>query len=62
MDSRAKPCKSCKAMIVYLETDAGRTMPVNADTVEPTHAKFDAKVHVTHFATCPNAKKHRRRR
>jgi hypothetical protein len=38
-----KPCRSCNAPIVFVKTEAGRSMPVNPDTG------------LSHFTTCPNA-------
>ncbi len=64
-------CRSCGAYIVWLKTKAGKTMPVDADSVDDADAPvgagekplFDANAgHVSHFATCPNADKHRKRR
>lgn len=66
------PCKSCRAMVVWVEMQSGKRMPLDAvpaanGTVVigqdgkgyvdrlPGRAKF-----VSHFATCPFAKKHRR--
>lgn len=53
-------CTSCRAPIVWLPTAAGRTMPVNAHTVEAGDVLFDHKKHESHFATCPHASAHRR--
>jgi hypothetical protein len=43
---------SCRARIVWLKTPAGKTMPVDADTVGPDDTEFDAARHVSHFKTC----------
>lgn len=43
-----RACASCKATIYWIVTDAKRRMPVNPDGT-------------SHFATCPNASKHRKR-
>lgn len=62
-ERRITRCRSCNARIIWLKTAAGKNMPVDADSVEPTHEEFDAKTgHVSHFSTCPNANKHRRQR
>lgn len=83
-------CRSCKAPIVWVETEAkpgkpGRKMPLDAAPTDMTKARVDpdgnirfsgqrtgdgtpivryvpkgAGMHVSHFATCPNAKGHRR--
>lgn len=49
-------CRSCGAAIVFLRTAAGRSMPVDAIDVLPDDTTYDAKRHVSHFATCPEAK------
>lgn len=59
--SEVTTCKSCKAEIVYLKTQAGKVMPVDASTVKAgdTHFNLD-RGHVSHFSSCPNAKSHRK--
>lgn len=67
------PCKYCGAQIIYATTSAGGRMPFDAEPVKawrivgPDHAQADARAEridtfVSHFATCPNTDKHRRRR
>lgn len=65
-------CNSCGAGIVWLKTyPGGKNIPVDEDTFdnfEPQlqeddegKAIFDKDLgHVTHFETCPDAKKHRK--
>ena len=63
-------CNSCDAAIVWMETDAGRNMPVDADSVDEAETEvirgnpiFSSDAgHISHFSTCPNADKHRRAR
>lgn len=57
-------CSSCEKLIVWFNTTSGRKMPVDAETTKPTDAahQLDLSRHKSHFATCPNANKHRRRR
>jgi hypothetical protein len=55
-------CRSCSARLKWLKTAAGRMMPVDFDTVAEGDAVFDPAKHRSHFATCPNAAKHRRPR
>lgn len=63
-------CRSCGADMIWAQTPNGRDMPLDAkplksvcqiardgDTVEIIRM-HDA--YVSHFATCPNADKHRR--
>ena len=61
-ERRIVRCRSCNARIIWLKTEAGANMPVDADTVERDQETFDPKEHVSHFATCPNANAHRRPR
>lgn len=71
MSAPIKKCASCGARIVWMLTSARRRMPIDADTVEFDELTtdeatclplFDAELgHVSHFATCPNASKHRRK-
>lgn len=55
-------CRSCKARIVWLRTQDGKNMPVDAETVEEGDTSWDNTKHTSHFATCPNADKHRKAR
>jgi len=56
-------CRSCAAAIVWMPTAKGKTMPVDAETVNRGDEMYDAsKGHVSHFATCPNAKEHRKQK
>lgn len=55
-------CRSCGAEIVWLKTDAGKPMPVDADEVAIAYARDgvtyspkDPDIE-THFATCPHSK------
>lgn len=62
-------CRSCDAAVVWMKTNRGRNMPVDVDgideadlTYEDGKPLFDPEAgHVSHFATCPHAEKHRRR-
>ena len=58
-------CRSCGAEIVWLQTNSGKRIPVDAETCpdgeaerlyQPEHG------HVSHFATCPQAGKWRKPR
>lgn len=60
---RESRCTSCRAAIVWLRTVNGNRMPVDAATVKPDDTEYNGKAgHVSHFATCPDAAKHRRPR
>lgn len=61
-DPRTKRCRSCKAAIVFLKTRTGKTMPIDADTVEPGDEFLELGKHVSHFATCPDATYYRKPR
>lgn len=59
-DTRIRSCNSCSAAIIWLVTSTGRKMPTNPEGVTAQDWYFDPKRHVSHFATCPNANKHRK--
>lgn len=61
-ERRITRCRSCRARIIFLPTSLGKTMPVEADTVEPEDEEFDGSRHESHFAKCPAANQHRRPR
>lgn len=60
----ATRCSSCQGLIVWFKTKAGKNMPVDEATTQPTDAahQLDLTRHKSHFATCPNAGQHRRAR
>lgn len=50
-------CRSCGAPIVWLATAAGKRIPADAETVTAGDTQFEkAAGHISHFATCPEAK------
>ena len=69
-------CKSCGAPIFYVASERGNNMPLNSKpekrVVLTNEAGYLVKnasevsvgrvvdVYISHFATCPNANKHRR--
>lgn len=62
-------CKSCGAKIEWFKmATTGRPMPVDAEPLKvivPTGTAGEGKVvtaYVSHFATCPDAAEHRKRR
>lgn len=61
-EKRITRCKSCRARIIFLKTSTGKTMPTDADTVEPSDQLFDANKHKSHFATCKKASDFRKPR
>lgn len=63
-ERRIVRCKSskCNAKIVWLKTNSGKNMPVDADTVAPGEDTFDSSKHTSHFATCIDAPQFKRPR
>ena len=56
-------CVSCGAEIQWLKTEAGNRMPVDAGQLSAVGATvFDPKTMISHFATCPNAAQHRKKK
>ena len=55
------PCRSCGQLIVFLPTASGKTMPVDAESVTEGDEEFNPKAHVSHFSTCPDAAKFRKK-
>lgn len=56
-------CRSCEAPIVWVQTQNGKNMPVDAHTYDNGDGLiFNSEKHTSHFATCPNADKHRKKR
>ena len=54
---RDKECLSCGASIVWLTTEAGKRIPVDAATTYTWDEVFAPKKgHIAHFATCPQVK------
>lgn len=54
-------CRSCGKEIVFLKTKKGKSIPVNAETIQGKETMFDvAKGHVPHFSDCPEAGKWRK--
>lgn len=66
-------CRSCGTAIVWTVTEKGKKMPVDKDPVRGgfvlVHDELDPEsppraisetVHLSHFATCPNADAHRK--
>ncbi len=59
---RITRCRGCGARIVWLKTDSGKNIPVDADSVKPEDKEFKwGSDHIVHFKTCPKASQYRRR-
>lgn len=61
-ERRVTRCRSCRARIIWLSTDAGKSMPCDADSVEPDDEQYEHGRHVSHFSTYPNSEQHLRPR
>lgn len=69
-----KTCRSCSAPIVWAKTANGKAMPLDAEPTAMGNVTLDGGVirlstadynalgprYTSHFATCPNAKGHRK--
>lgn len=58
-------CRSCGAPIVWVVTESGKRMPLDAKPEKRFVVDVDGKAYVrdtyvSHFAHCPNAAQHRR--
>lgn len=64
-------CRTCPAQITWARTEKGKRIPLDVGRVPDGNITVDAEgvAHyvtpgtgdrVSHFATCPNAKEHRR--
>jgi hypothetical protein len=62
IQARVRSCRSCSAPIIWLRTVKGKKMPVDASSVTGDETLFEYGKHVSHFSTCPNSEKHRRRK
>lgn len=60
--TRPVRCRECDEYIVFLPTSTGKTMPVDADSVNEGDEEFDPKRHTSHFATCSKPERFRRPR
>lgn len=61
-------CKSCGRKIVFAITEQGKTIPLDL-TAPVYYCNWDAKCfrgpahhYVSHFATCPDASKHSKKK
>ena len=54
------PCRACGRSMIYLPTAKGKSMPVNAETVEAGDTIYTHGRHVSHFSDCPAAAKFRK--
>ena len=56
-------CKSCGEPISFQSTRSGRMMPIQRDTIKILTKDGDLiEGHEPHWAHCPNADKHRRKK
>lgn len=73
-DSPNARCRSCGAPVLWITTEKGKRMPVNAEPADGGNVIIDPTsgighyvpkqpgqlAHVSHFATCPESEKWRR--
>lgn len=71
MTDTAEKCRSCGAPIIWAKTQAGKDTPLDAKPLRLAALGGDlfgrqitgvVEGYVSHFATCPNAKQHRKPR
>lgn len=62
-NARPGQCRSCKAVIYWIETAAGRKMPVDCEVDGAFEPRVDeAGRGVSHFSVCPDANQWRKRK
>lgn len=54
--------RTCNARIIFLPTATGKSMPVDADSVDPADQEYDTDKHESHFGTCKKGDQFRRAR
>ena len=55
-------CRSCGKAMIWMTTKLGKSMPIDAESYTAGDLEFDAAKHRSHFATCPNADRHRKKK
>jgi hypothetical protein len=55
-------CKACGKALRFIDTAAGKSMPVDADTCSDDDGIFDPKRHVSHFVTCTDPDRFRKKK
>lgn len=56
-------CRSCQAEIVWIKTSSGKPMPCDPKLITVvTDEGVTVKGRLSHFATCPNAGQHRKKK
>lgn len=60
---RVESCRSCGDDIVWFRTASGKSMPVNAETVDlgDDSDHLELPRHVSHFSTCKHASNWRKK-
>lgn len=64
MSIEINTCRSCGAVIIWLLTKTGKSMPVDASSVQAQKGALiydPEKGHISHFSTCPQAKRWKRK-
>ena len=55
-------CKACGKKIVFLRTEKGSVIPVDAETTDAADEYYDKERHTTHFITCPEAARFKKKK
>jgi len=60
--NRMSNCKSCKAEIQWVKTKNGKSMPLDMNRIITVTLDGEMQTgYASHFSTCPNANKHRKK-
>ena len=66
MKEQIKKCRSCDAPIIWKKTIGGKWIPLDATSEERFFLRGQiaivADAYTTHFMSCPNAAKHRKKK
>lgn len=54
-------CRSCQAPIRWIRTAVGKPMPLDFAPSPNGNVRHDGEMYTSHFATCPDAKRWRKR-
>lgn len=60
--SKITYCRSCARSIVWLLTNNQKRMPVDSGAVSADDVYYDPQRHASHFATCPDRDKWRKKK
>ena len=52
IEARIRSCNRCSGGIIWLRTNGGKRIPIDADTVEEFDHIYDPQKHRCHFQGC----------